>query len=96
MDTKTSNKVKVYSMTSPRTGNAVPNQFEIQTDDGVYFQSYSSIIAFKPLGGTYVLDETYWDYSRTTRKYLCQFLRMNKKEIISKIDSGDIILADLN
>ena len=38
-------KVKVYNMTSPN-GNKVPNQFEIYTSKGRYFQSYNSIIAF--------------------------------------------------
>ena len=38
-------KVKVYNMTSPK-GNQVPNQFEIYTSKGRYFQSYNSIIAF--------------------------------------------------
>lgn len=40
-------KIKVYNMTSPR-GGEVPNQFEIVTPEGTYFQSYSSIIAFRP------------------------------------------------
>jgi hypothetical protein len=89
-------KTKAYNMKS-RNGNYVPNQFEIYTDDGVYFQSYRSIIAFKPCGGKTQLDETYWDYSRTTSKYLNQFLRVSgKKEIEQKIKAGEYELANLN
>lgn len=89
-------KVKVYNMKS-RNGNDVPNQFEMYTDDGVYFQSYRSIIAFKPCGGKIQLDETYWDYSRTTSKYLNLFLRVSgKKEIEQKIKSGEYELTNLN
>lgn len=80
-----------------RNGNYVPNQFEIYTDDGVYFQSYRSIIAFKPCSGKIQLDEKFWDYSRTTSKYLNQFLRVSgKKEIEQKIKAGDYELANLN
>lgn len=43
----TINKIKVSNMESPR-GGTVANQFEIITDDGRYFQSYSSMIAFIP------------------------------------------------
>ena len=89
-------KTKVYNMKN-RNGNTVQNQFEIYTDDGVYFQSYRSIIAFKPCGGKTQLDETYWDYSRTTSKYLNQFLRVSgKKEIEQKIKAGEYELAKLN
>lgn len=89
-------KTKVYNMKS-RNGNDAPNQFEVYTDDGVYFQSYRSIIAFKPCGGKTQLDETYWDYSRTTSKYLNQFLRTSgKKEIEQKIKAGEYELANLN
>jgi len=37
------------------SGNNVPNQFVISTPKGSYFQSYQSIIAFKPGEG---IDET--------------------------------------
>ncbi len=89
-------KTRIYNMKSP-SGNDAPNQFEIYTDAGVYFQSYRSIIAFKPCGGKIQLDETYWDYSRTTGKYLNRFLRVSgKKEIEQKIKAGEYELANLN
>lgn len=79
-----------------RNGNTVPNQFEIFADDGKYFQSYSSIIVFKPFNGQVVLDCNKWDYSRTTAKYRNQFLGETTKETEGKIKSGAYILADLN
>lgn len=89
--------MKIYPITSPRSGKAVANQFEIHTDDGVYFQSYQSIIAFKPLRDKKTqLDEKYWDYSVTTSKYRNQFLGLNSKETKAKIDSGEFELVNLN
>lgn len=83
-------------MTSPRTGNPVANQFEIYTPEGKYFQSYRSIIAFVDKFGQIMLDEYYHNYSRTTSKYLTQFLNMNTKERTNAIKNKDIILTNLN
>jgi hypothetical protein len=84
----------------------VKNQFEIFTEDGKYFQSYSTIIAFKPydfLAGYYGVDpgktilDNQWDYSRTTTKYLNRFLGTSgKAEIEKRIKAGDYAMADLN
>ena len=93
-------KVKVCNMQS-HAGNDVPNQFEIRTDKGVYFQSYQSTIAFRPYYENgkrekIILDENKWDYSCTTGKYRNMFLGENKKETQKKIDSGKYELANLN
>jgi hypothetical protein len=88
-------KVKVENMTSGR-GNTIPNQFIIKTHEGHYFQSYASVIAFIPNVGKTVLDESYWDYSRTTGKYRNMFLGEGKDETQRKIDSGEYILGNLN
>tara|TARA_R110002012_G_C11328654_1_gene576753 strand:+ start:27 stop:311 length:285 start_codon:yes stop_codon:yes gene_type:complete len=93
---KTIKKIKTYSMTSPRTGNPVANQFEIYTPEGKYFQSYRSIIAFVDKFGQIMLDEYYHNYSRTTSKYLTQFLDMNTKERTNAIKNKEIILTNLN
>ena len=63
--------VRVENMKSVSSGRAVANQFKIYTDEGVYFQSYETLIAFKPYDDEKktVLNEQYWDYSRTTGKY---------------------------
>lgn len=93
---KTIKKIGVENMQSAN-GNDIPNQFLIKTPEGCYFQSYSSIIAFRPAGGdSIVLDVNKWDYSVTTGKYRNQFLKETKKETERKIKSGAYILADLN
>ena len=74
----------------------VKNQFIISTDDGIYFQSYNSIIAFKGEGKTY-LDRDTWDYSVTTGRYRNRFLGDSGiNETRAKIKSGEYILTDLN
>ena len=93
---KTIKKIKTYSMSSPRTGNPVANQFEIYTPEGKYFQSYRSIIAFVDKFGQIMLDEYYHNYSRTTSKYLTQFLDMNTKERTNASKNKEIILTNLN
>lgn len=88
--------MKVYNLTSSRTGNAVANQFEIVDKDKRVFQSYNSVIALEQHNQKTQLDRKYWDYSRTTTKYLCQFLGETKKEIVAKINSGEYVLTNLN
>lgn len=87
--------MRVENMVSSN-GNSVPNQFIINTEKGKYFQSYNSVIAFIPFKGKIELDSIFWDYSKTTGKYRNQFLGMNIKETREKINSGEIILTDLN
>ena len=58
----------------------VKNQFLIWSKDGVFFQSYNSIIAFRGNDGTVILDASIWDYSVTTGKYRNQFLHETKAE----------------
>ena len=87
--------IKVQNLTSSN-GNDVPNQFEIRTEEGVYFQSYSSIIVFVPNEGKIQLDMNKWDYSQTTGKYRNQFLGETKSETQRKIDKGVYELVDLN
>lgn len=96
---------KIQNMQSSG-GNDVPNQFIIITNEGEYFQSYSTIIAFIPRG-IYTKDQTEeqnkiqldinsWDYSVTTGKYRNKFLNENKKETEAKIKAGTYKLVDLN
>lgn len=87
--------MKVQNMKSPN-GKDVSNQFIIQAEDGLYFQSYRSMIVFKPLKGKVQLDVNKWDYSRTTGKYRNLFLRESKTETLQKIKSGEYELVDLN
>lgn len=88
-------KISVQNMKG-KSGREVPNQFEIFSPEGKYFQSYSSVIAFRDHDGNVTLDNEKWDYSRTTVKYLGEFLREKRPEIERKIKAGVYKLADLN
>lgn len=83
--------IQVENLRSSK-GNFVPNQFLIDTKTAYYFQSYrSTICKVSKTNGKIYLDSFYWDYSRTTSKYLYNFLGqfyrygLNKKEI-EKLD----------
>lgn len=90
------NKGQVRQMTNA-AGKPVANHFTIETSEGVYLQSYKSIIVFMPFeGGTTLLDAKYWDYSTTTGKYRNMFLNETIDETRRKIDAGIYQLANLN
>ena len=74
------------------------NQYVFNLKDCKMFYSYKSIIAIKYDNGDVLLDSDYWDYSRTTLKYLKLFLGTNKskKEIEKDIKTGVYKLARLN
>ena len=70
------------------------NQFELYTDEGVYFQSYDSVVAFKPKSSEEKIRVGVdWDYSRTTMKYVGQFLGQNTAKTRKDI-KDEIILVD--
>ena len=81
-------------------GNMVPNQFVIEINGVIYFQSYRSIIAKveDTEQGKQLTLGADWDYSRTTSKYLQMFLRaycwkyagLTKKEMQRFIDNKTI------
>lgn len=87
--------MKVYNMTSNNTGREIANQFIIEDGAKTYFQSYQTIIAMKEAGKT-VIDTNAENYSRTTSKYLYQFLDTDKKSLLQAVKEGRIIRADLN
>ena len=90
--------LKVRNMTSSR-GNTVPNQFILAGHNVSFFQSYDSTIAkeeYTANGKEVTLDQVYWDYSRTTAKYLGQFLGESMKDVRRKVKDGTYKLDDLN
>ena len=90
--------MKVQQMTNGR-GNKVANQFIIFDSEFTAFQSYDSVIVkttFEDGKRVVYLDETYWDYSRTTGKYRNMFLGEKKADTQRKIDSGEYALTNLN
>ena len=76
--------------------NPAANQFIIEVNNGVIFQSYDTIIAFydKRNSKVYVTED--WDYSNTTRKHFYIFLRdycnacgnIRKKDIEYELKQG--------
>ena len=87
---------KVQQMTSPKSGSPVANQFLIRTSEGTFFQSYSTIIAFRNKDGHITLDENSWDYSTTTGKYRNKFLGEGIADTRKKIKDGVYSLKNLN
>ena len=90
--------MRVDNMTSS-AGKAVPNQFELQCDKYLAFQSYNSMIAayiYKDDSKVY-LDKAKWDYSTTTGKYRNRFLNDSGiDETRQKIKSGEYkVIEDL-
>ena len=70
------------------------NQFKVYTDEGVYFQSYDSVVAFKPNNREEKIRVGVdWDYSRTTMKYVGQFLGQNTAKTRKDI-KDEVILVD--
>jgi hypothetical protein len=86
----------MLNVTKTENFNGVKNQFIISTKDGIYLQSYNSIIAFKSKDGKTYLDNYYWDYSKTTGRYRNMFLNETKKDTENKIKDGTYILTNLN
>ena len=77
-----------------RVINIANNQFEVYTDEGVYFQSYDSVVAFKPSNREEKIRVGIdWDYSRTTMKYVGQFLGQNTAKTRRDI-KDEVILVD--
>ena len=80
--------MNIQQMTSPRTGDAVPNQFLVTIGYFIYFQSYQTVIAKINRTTNEVTLSEDWDYSRTTVKYLNRFLSTETKDIKSSIEAG--------
>ena len=94
--------IGVETMTS-RSGNPIPNQVILTESIGRTFVSYGSKIVFmsktKDSDGLpihIILDETYWDYSKTTGKYRNEFMGMGVQKVRDYIKSGRIRLDNLN
>lgn len=65
--------MKVRNIISERSGRPVANQFVIEHDGKVYFQSYESLCAVVE-NGRLTLGRD-WDYSVTTMKHLYTFMQ---------------------
>lgn len=81
--------VHVSNLTSPRTGNPVPNQFNIACTNGRMFQSYDSLVAVYTNGRLYLTGNH--EYSVTTSKYATQWTGYTLKERRAGLASGEIV-----
>ena len=72
-----------------------PNHTIVFTDIGNAFISYDSIVAFRARGTGEITLGLDWDYSRTTMKYLGQWLGMNAKQIREAITRGEMKVEEL-
>ena len=90
--------MKTYHLKTNQGDNAV-NQIVIEmTHFGKpcsTFQSYQTIMAHIDCEGKVTLDKSY-PYSRTTSRYLNQFLNVTSKERDKFVKSGFYKIADLN
>lgn len=97
----------VRNMVSPRSGRPVANQFIINSNNAVIFQSYDSVIAivdYDAQGAAELTLGKNWDYSTTTAKYLYEFLNeytrhifggnANRKAVKSAIENNEILYND--
>lgn len=92
--------VKVKNLINDNN-NAAANQFVIEDNDSIYFQSYESIIAKYEKGNRIVTITDKWDYSNTTRKHFYIFLRdytpfnvYSKKDVLNYIRDGVFVIVD--
>ena len=85
---------------SVRVTTMAANQFVIHTREGVYFQSYNTLIARRGYDygedGNVLLQEGYWNnYSATTNRYLNMFLRTGGvAEIRERVASGKYVVVE--
>ena len=67
--------VHVFPIISPRSGEAVRNQYSILIPGKVCFQSYESLIAVYDYESGQLILGRHFDYSVTTSKYLNAWLQ---------------------
>lgn len=96
-------RLEVKNLTSSRSGCEVVNQFVIfdYTNSIITFQSYTSCIADYNMNTKKLVLYSKYNYSRTTSKYLYQFLKEYtdcnitcKKELEKAINNGFIQLVE--
>lgn len=88
--------MRITSLCSPRSGNPVADQIQIETGDGrVLFKSYDTIIAEENRRTCVTTLSQSWDCSRTTLRYLAVFLDERDKAAISAgIKAGRYVVTD--
>ena len=67
-----------YVLDYEYSGVYVANQYDLVFENGIGFQSYGTLIAFRMNGYLYLTD--YHDYSKTTSKYCTEWTGFSTKE----------------
>ena len=68
------------------------NQFIIRTNNEVFLQSYDKVVLKIDIKGNVYLTH-FWNYSKTTSKYVTNFLGISSKEIKKRLDSNEYTLV---
>lgn len=82
----------IHNLNSPRSYRPVANQFDAVHENGISFQSYSSLIAVRMNGYLYLTNKH--DYSNTTSKYATSWTGFSTKERREGLESGRFILIE--
>ena len=92
--------VRISQLINDRN-NGATNQFIVETDNGKYFQSYDTVIAFVPNNSDDITLSKDWEYSKTTSKHLYIFLRdytrfyaNQRKDILKGIKDGKLKVVE--
>lgn len=80
--------IKVCPIISPRSGEAVRNQYTIKYRGGVAFQSYDSLIAAYDMETETLRLGRRYDYSVTTLKYLHEWLKTYRYNLYKELPQG--------
>jgi hypothetical protein len=83
------NVKRFRNLCSPRSQRPVANQYDIEHENGIAFQSYDSLIAVRMNGYLYLTDDH--DYSSTTSKYATEWTGCNTTERRKGLENGSII-----
>ena len=89
---KLGNFVRVNPIESPRSGEAVRNQYELVFENGNAFQSYETLIGIRTGGKLYLTDDH--TYSTTTSKWCREWCGYNAKERREGLKNGKFILLE--
>jgi hypothetical protein len=82
-------------MNIPQVRQFAANHVTITTDDGMYLQSYETVVAFITNAGDMFLDPMF-DCSKTTAKNVYKFLNLPRVEVLAGIKAKTILIKQLN
>lgn len=89
---KLGNFIKVMPIESPRSSEAVRNQYELVFENGNAFKSYNTLIGIRTGGKLYLTSEH--TYSTTTSKWCGEWCGYNTKERREGLKNGKFILLE--